>query len=48
MLAKLAGSMYVKHQTFDIAYYGASALLIAAAIMVFLLKPPCKAEVVEV
>ena len=40
MLAKLAGAMYVKHQTFDIAYYGASALLILAAIMVFFVKPP--------
>ena len=40
MLAKLAGAMYVKHQTFTFAYYGASGLLILAAIMVFLLKAP--------
>ncbi len=40
MLAKLAGAMYVKHQTFNIAYYGASSLLILAAVTVFLLKPP--------
>ena len=40
MLAKLAGAMYVKHQTFNIAYYGASTLLVLAAIMVFFVKPP--------
>jgi OFA family oxalate/formate antiporter-like MFS transporter len=40
MLAKLAGAMYVKYQTFNIAYYGASALLILAAAMVFFVKPP--------
>lgn len=40
MLAKLAGNMYVKYETFDVAYYGASGLLIAAAIMVFFVKPP--------
>ena len=40
MLAKLAGIMYVKHQTFAIAYYGASALLVLAAIMVFFVKQP--------
>lgn len=40
MLAKLAGEMFVKYQTFAIAYYGASALLIFAAIAVFFLKPP--------
>jgi len=40
LLAKLAGTMYVKHQTFAIAYHGASALLILAAVMVFFLKPP--------
>lgn len=38
--AILAGRMYEVHQTFAIAYYGASALLVLAAIMVFLLKPP--------
>ncbi len=40
MLAKLAGTMYVKHQTFAIAYYGASALLILAAIMTIFVKAP--------
>ncbi len=39
-LAKLAGAMYVKHQTFDIAYYGAAGLLVLAAVMVFFLKHP--------
>lgn len=40
MLAKLAGEMFVKYQTFAIAYYGASILLVLAAITVFFLKPP--------
>ncbi|MFH1719459.1 MAG: OFA family MFS transporter [Planctomycetota bacterium] len=40
MLAKLAGSMYVKYQTFAVAYYGAIALLILAAAMTLLVKPP--------
>jgi OFA family oxalate/formate antiporter-like MFS transporter len=40
MLAKLAGMMYVKSQTFAIAYYGASALLVVAAVMTFFVKPP--------
>ena len=40
MLAKLAGAMYVRNQTFAIAYYGASALLILAAIMTMLVKAP--------
>ncbi len=40
MLAKLAGAMYVKHQTFSIAYYGASVLLIAAALVTLLIKAP--------
>ena len=40
MLSKLAGTMYVKHQTFAIAYYGASALLVLAAVMAFFVKPP--------
>jgi OFA family oxalate/formate antiporter-like MFS transporter len=40
MLAKLAGSMYVKYQTFDIAYYGAAAILILAAIVAVFVKPP--------
>jgi OFA family oxalate/formate antiporter-like MFS transporter len=49
MLAKLAGAMYVKYETFAIAYYGASALLIIAAIMVPLIKSPHhKLETAEV
>ncbi|MGD8500561.1 MAG: OFA family MFS transporter [Phycisphaerales bacterium] len=40
MLAKLAGAMYVKYQTFAVAYYGASALLILAAVMTLLVKAP--------
>lgn len=40
MLAKLAGSMYVKYQTFAVAYYGAIALLILAAVMTLFVKPP--------
>ena len=40
MLAKLAGTMYDKYETFNIAYYGASGLLVLAAIMVFFVKPP--------
>ena len=40
MLAKLAGMMYVKHQSFNFAYFGASGLLVLAAIMVFFVKPP--------
>ena len=32
--------LYDKYQTFNHAYYGASALLVLAAIMVFVLKPP--------
>ena len=40
MLAKLAGMMYDKHQTFNFAYYCASALLVLAAITVVFVKPP--------
>lgn len=40
MLSFLAGKMYDQYQTFAIAYYGASALLVLAAVMVFALKPP--------
>ena len=48
MLAFLAGKMYDMNQTFAIAYYGASGLLILAAIMVWFVKPPCqKPEVVK-
>ena len=40
LLAYLAGKMYQVHQTFNIAYYGASTLLILAAITAIFLKPP--------
>jgi MFS transporter, OFA family, oxalate/formate antiporter len=40
MLSFLAGWMYDIHKTFAIAYFGASALLILAAITVFFVKPP--------
>ena len=42
MLALLAGKMYDIHHTFSYAYYGASALLILAAIVTFLTKTPSK------
>ncbi|MHC4508225.1 MAG: L-lactate MFS transporter [Planctomycetota bacterium] len=40
MLAYLAGKMYQVHETFAYAYYGASTLLILAAITAIFLKPP--------
>jgi len=40
LLALLAGKMYDIHKTFAIAYYGASIMLVLAAITVFFLKPP--------
>jgi OFA family oxalate/formate antiporter-like MFS transporter len=40
VLAFMAGKMYDIHKTFAIAYYGASILLVLAAITVFFLKPP--------
>jgi OFA family oxalate/formate antiporter-like MFS transporter len=40
MLAYLAGRMYQVHQTFAYAYYGASTLLILAAVTAIFLKPP--------
>lgn len=43
LLALLAGKMYDTHQTFAIAYYGASALLILAAVMVFFVRHPHQA-----
>jgi len=42
MLALLAGKMYDMHHTFSYAYYGASALLILAAMVTFLTKTPSK------
>ena len=44
MLARLAGMMYDKYQTFTIAYYGASVLLVLAAVMVFFVKQPHHAK----
>jgi len=40
VLAFIAGKMYDKFQTFNIAYYSAAVLLILAALMVFALRPP--------
>ena len=40
MLAFLAGKMFDIYQTYAIAYYGASLLLVLAAITVFFVKPP--------
>lgn len=40
MLSYLAGRMYDIYETFAIAYYGASILLILAAACVFFVKPP--------
>jgi OFA family oxalate/formate antiporter-like MFS transporter len=40
MLALLAGKMYDATQTFNVAYYGASGLLIVAAIVTLLVRPP--------
>lgn len=44
MLAWLAGKMYDKYETFAVAYYGASILLVMAAVAVFTLKSPRHAE----
>jgi len=40
MLSLLVGSLYDKYHTFAFAYYGASILLVLAAIMVVFLRPP--------
>ncbi len=40
MLALLAGKVYDATQSFTFAYYGASALLILAAIVTFCVRPP--------
>jgi len=40
MLALVAGRLYDVYQTFALAYYGASALLLAAAITTLLVRPP--------
>ena len=39
-LALIAGRLYDVHQTFAFAYYGASSLLVIAAIVLFFLKEP--------
>ena len=44
MLAMLAGTMYVKYQSFAIAYYGASILLVLAAVMTLVVRPPHQKE----
>jgi OFA family oxalate/formate antiporter-like MFS transporter len=40
MLALLAGKMYDKYQTFDVAYYGAMGLLLLAAVVTLAIRPP--------
>jgi len=40
MLAKLAGMLFDKYQSFNVAYFGAAALLVVAAVMVLFIKPP--------
>lgn len=40
ILPYVAGKMYDIHKTFTYAYYGASVLLVLAAIAVFAIKPP--------
>ena len=40
MLAKLAGIIFDKTQSFNFAYFCASGLLVVAAIVVLLVKPP--------
>jgi OFA family oxalate/formate antiporter-like MFS transporter len=40
LLSKLAGELYVRYETLDLAYYGAAALLVAAAIAALTVKAP--------
>jgi hypothetical protein len=40
MLSLLAGSVYDRYQTFAFAYYCSAALLILAAAVTFIVKPP--------
>jgi OFA family oxalate/formate antiporter-like MFS transporter len=47
MLSFAAGIAYDIYQTFSVAYFGASVLLVAAAVMVFTLKPPRRAAAFE-
>jgi len=44
VLAMIAGKLYDVYQTFNYAYYGASVLLVLAAIVTFLVKAPHHAE----
>jgi len=45
MLALLAGKLYDIYQSFSLAYYGATMLLLVAAVMTFLVKTPNRKEV---
>jgi len=47
MMAKLAGIMYDKTQSFNFAYFSSCGLLILAAFCVFLVKPPQHLEKAE-
>ena len=47
MLALLAGKMYDKYQTFDVAYYGAIGLLVLAAVVTFAVRAPKSTEADE-
>ncbi len=40
MLALLAGKLYDMYESFNYAYYGAAALLVIAAVVTLLVKPP--------
>lgn len=44
MLALLAGKMYDIYQSFNVAYFGASGLLILAAVVTLFVKPPKAAK----
>lgn len=44
MLAWVAGQMYDRYQSFDIAYFGAAGLLVLAAIVTLFIKPPHRQE----
>ncbi len=44
MLALGAGKLYDLYETFSYAYYGAATLLVAAAAVTFLVKPPKSAD----
>jgi len=44
MLALLAGKMYDKYHSFNVAYYGAAVLLALAALVTLMVKPPVAKE----